>query len=463
MLSIRTRLVLLTMLSIAAIFGISGTAIYYFAKKNAIERFDQRLRVQAYSIMTATYQRRAERVEVHFTDRFLHEFNSNQKRAFYQIWKHEGDVVKRSDSLGERNLPKRFGKEREPKYWDLVLPNELNGRAIGVRFEPRVRGNREEDYNEGFRLILVVATDVHEIETAMANLRNLLLIGGIATLVLSPLFVLFSLSRGLGPLKGLAGRMGKVDATSLDTPIDVAKLPAELKPIADQLNDLLSRLNKSFERERQFSADVSHELRTPIAAMLNIAEVGVKWRDGESRQDYEAIRDIAEEMQHTVTQLMDLSRVDSGEMELHLEPVSLAELIEQIWSRHKPLAKERNLQVTLGRLDGVVWQTDRLLFERVVDNLIENAVFYATEGGEVEIRLAEDQEALIFKNSSVGLVEEDLDKLFHRFWRKDSSRSSTLHRGLGLSVAAAFARCIEMKLEPALEDSSFQMHLARRL
>ena len=256
MLSIRARLVLLTMLSITALFGISGTAIYYYERKNAMERFDQRLRVQAYSIMTATYQRREERVEVHFTDRFLPEFNSNQKQAFYQIWKNGDEVVKRSDSLGERDLPKRFGREREPKYWDLVLPNELNGRAIGVRYEPRVRGNRQQDYNEGFRLILVVATDTHEIESSLANLRNLLLVGGIATLALSPLFVLISLSRGLGPLRGLAGRMGKVDASSLGTHFEEKKLPEELKPIARQLNELFLRLNKSFERERQFSRNI---------------------------------------------------------------------------------------------------------------------------------------------------------------------------------------------------------------
>ncbi len=462
MLSIRARLVLLTMFSIAAIFGISGTAIYYYERKSAMERFDQRLRVQAYSIMTATYQRREERVEVHFTDRFLHEFNSNQKRAFYQIWKNDDEVVKRSESLGERDLPKRFGKEREPRYWDMVLPNELNGRAIGVRFEPRVRGNREQDYNKGFRLILVVATDIHEIETSMANLRNLLLIGGIATLALSPLFVLFALNRGLVPLSGLAGRMGKVDARSLGTHFEESRLPAELKPIANQLNDLFSRLNQSFERERQFSADVSHELRTPIAAMLNIAEVGMKWREGESKQDYEAIRNIAEEMQQTVTQLMDLSRVDSGEIELNVESVSLGEVVEQIWKRHQAMAVERGLQVDLGEFDGVVWDVDRSMFERIVDNLIENAVFYATEGGQIEVGVSEDQSSLMVSNSCEDLVDEDLEKLFHRFWRKDSSRSSSMHRGLGLSEGSAYAQCIGMRLEASLVDGNFQMRLAPR-
>lgn len=462
MLSIRARLVLLTMLSITAIFGISGTAIYYYERKNAIERFDQRLRVQAYSIMTATYQRREERVEVHFTDRFLPEFNSNQKQAFYQIWKNGDEVVKRSDSLGERNLPKRFGKEREPKYWDLVLPNELNGRAIGVRYEPRVRGNRQQDYNEGFRLILVVATDIHEIEKSLANLRNLLLVGGIATLALSPVFVLISLNRGLGPLRGLAGRMGKVDASSLATHFDENQLPEELKPIARQLNDLFLRLNKSFERERQFSADVSHELRTPIAAMLNIAEVGAKWREGESKQDYEAIQTIAEEMQHTVTQLMDLSRVDSGEVELNLESVLVDEVVQQVFERHKSTARERKIEVNIGDFGSETWEVDRLMFERIIDNLVENAAFYSTEGGVVEIALCEEGSSLSFRNSSEGLVEEDLDKLFHRFWRKDSSRSSSLHRGLGLSVAAAFAECLGMRLIPTIhEDGFFEMRLRR--
>lgn len=460
MLSIRARLVLLTMLSITAIFGISGTAIYYFEHKSAMERFDQRLRVQAYSIMTATYQRREERVEVHFTDRFLHEFNSNQKRAFYQIWKNDDEVVKRSESLGERDLPKRFGKEREPRYWDMVLPNDLNGRAIGVRFEPHVRGNREQDYNKGFRLILVVATDIHEIETSMANLRNLLVIGGIATLALSPLFVLFALNRGLAPLSGLAGRMGKVDARSLGTHFEEGRLPVELKPIANQLNDLFSRLNQSFERERQFSADVSHELRTPIAAMLNIAEVGMKWGEGESKQDYEAIRHIAEEMQQTVTQLMDLSRVDSGEVELNVESVSLGEIVEQIWGRHQSMAVERGLQVDLGSFEGVIWDVDRSMFERIIDNLIENAVSYTTEGGRIEVGVSEDQSALIVSNSCEDLEDQDLEKLFHRFWRKDSSRSSSMHRGLGLSVGSAYAQCMGMKLEASLVDGNFQMRLA---
>lgn len=462
--SLKARLVLLTMLSIAAIFGISGTAIYYFERNNLIERFDQKLRIQAYSIMTATYQKADRKVEVHFTDRFLHEFNSNQKRAFYQLWINDGEVVKRSDSLGDRDLPRQFGKEREPEYWNLVLPNGLSGRAIGVRFEPRVRGNREGDYNTDFDLILVVASDVREIHSELVGLRNLLLLGGVATLVLSPIFVFIVLSRGLAPLQELAGRMGKVDARSLETQFEVTRLPDELKPIARQLNELFGRLRESFERERRFSADVAHELRTPIAAMLNIAEVGLKWKAGESKEDYEAMRSIASEMHETVIELMDLSRADSGELELSLEPVVLEEVVLEKWKRHKELAAQRKLQVTIGDFKATEWEVDRSYFERIVENLLENAATYATEGGEIAISLSDDGSALLIENSCAGLSKDDLNHIFDRFWRKDSARSSSIHRGLGLAVVSAFAHSLGIRLVARLKDPDiFEMRLVRPL
>ena len=417
-----------------------------------LERFDQRLRVQAYSIMTSTYQRRDEKVEVLFTNRFLREFSGNQRRAFYQIWKNDAELVKRSASLGESDLPIQYGKERQPKYWDLELPNGLKGRAIGIRYEPRVRGSRETDYNEGFKVTLVVATDVNEIETTLAGLRNLLLFGGIATLVVSPVFVLIVLGSGLSPLKELAGRMGKVDADSLETHFDEGKLPIELRPIAGQLNNLFNRLQKSFERERQFSADVSHELRTPIATLLNIAEVGLKWKEGESKKDYEAMRAISLEMQQTVNQLLDLSRADSGHIDLHLEPLAIEEVVSSIWSRHKDEGSRRKLTTKLSGLDDVVWVVDRTLFEHIVDNLINNAVSYAPEGGEIQIEVLDGGSRLVFRNVSIELEQLDMEKLFDRFWRKDSARSMDEHRGLGLAVVAVFAEKMQLQLEPRLTD-----------
>jgi signal transduction histidine kinase len=279
---------------------------------------------------------------------------------------------------------------------------------------------------------------------------------------LSPVFVLFALFSGLRPLRELAGRMGTVDAGSLKTHFDEGGLPVELSPIAKQLNELFNRLGKSFERERQFSADVSHELRTPIAAMLNIAEVGLKWKEGESKQDYESMRNIGKEMQSTVTQLMDLSRADSGQFELNLEPISVWEVVQEKWSRHESMAKERKLNVSIGAFQGILWELDRLMFDRIVDNLIENAVYYSTEGSVIDIRISENQSSLVICNSCEGLEASDMDNLFHRFWRKDTARSSSMHRGLGLSVASAFANRLGLRLEARLEKTDFlEIHLIR--
>lgn len=440
------------MLSIAVIFGISGVGIYYFAHKDLMQGYDRRLQLQAYSIMTSTYQKEDANVEVYFAGRFLEEFSGHQRRTFYQIWKGEDKVVKRSESLGDADLPQKYGKERKPKYWNLELPNGLEGRAIGIRYEPQVRGNRAADYNEGFKLTLVVAADLDEVHSSLIQLRDLLLLGAAGTLVLSPVFVLVVLSRGLAPLRSLAGRMGNVDVETLETHFDLSELPSELKPIASQLNELFSRLKKSFERERQFSSDVSHELRTPITTLLNIAEVGIKWKHGESRSDYEAIRDISEEMQRTVAQLLDLSRADSGHIDLHIEALSLDEVVTQIWNRHSNQANEKRIESELADLSGVVWSVDRTLFERMVDNLIQNAVAYTPIGGSFTIKPDEGGSRLIFRNTCSDLKAADMDKLFDRFWRKDSARSSTEHRGLGLSVVAAFAEQQGIRLKARLED-----------
>jgi signal transduction histidine kinase len=196
--------------------------------------------------------------------------------------------------------------------------------------------------------------------------------------------------------------------------------------------------------------------------MLNIAEVGIKWKEEASKQDYEAIRAIGEEMQHTVSQLMDLSRADSGELELLIEPVSIGEVVHSIWNRHKAKAVERNLNVSLADFEGILWNLDRSLFERVVDNLIENAVYYSTDGGDIELSMSSEQTSLIIRNHCSGLKESDLDKLFHRFWRNDSARSSSMHSGLGLSVAAAFSQLLGLRLEASLESGDvFEIRLTQ--
>jgi len=462
MFSIKARLAFLTMFSFASLLGVSGFSIFYFARENMMERLDQKLRIQAYSIMTATYQREDRRVEVHFTDRFLHEFDGNQRKAFYQIWRDDESIVKRSDSLLSENLPVRYGKEHEPDYWSLTLPNGLPGRAIGVRYSPRVRGNRRGDYNPEFELILVVATDLQDVEESLAGLRNLLLITGLLTGLCTPLLIIFALGRGLRPLKGLANKMDTVDERSLETRFEVESLPEELQPIANQLNSLMQRLGNSFDRERRFSADVAHELRTPIAALRNISEVGLKWDVDDPKKDYQAVNSISMQMERTVLQLLDLSRCDNDQLETEIEQVDLKDLVDDSWILHKTVAESRQVAIEFRGLENLVWKVDRRLMGRVIDNLLENAASYTNEGSTIEVAANEEKDTLSITNSCDDLKETDLEKMFDRFWRSDAARSSELHSGLGLSIAKAFSSKLGLRIETAItDDNLFTIRLVK--
>ncbi len=449
--TIRARLALALVVCFALLLTTGGLVIFYAARDNLMDRFDQKLRVQAFSIMTATYQKADRRVEVHFTDRFLREFDDDVREAFFQLWIKDGKVVRRSDSLNDLgDLPREYGKVRRPVYWNLELPTGVTGRAIGVLYEPRARDRREE--NDDFRLILVVASELGEVTQALADLRSALLLVGLITLVVTPFLVSFALKRGLGPLRSLASKASTMNADTLTRRFPQENLPGELMPIARQLNALMSRLESAFEQERRFSADVAHELRTPISELRNLAEVSLKWGDQASSKEIETSLEIALQMERIVNQLLDVARCENEQISITREQFNLKELIMENWAHFQEAAARRGLVSEIEIPEDLEIETDRDRLAGVVGNLIENAVSYSPSKGRIEIRFNQETGTLSFSNPCEDLAAEDVEKLFLRFWRKDAARSDEGHSGLGLSVAKAFATVLDLKLDARLSD-----------
>ena len=450
--TIRARLALALVICFALLLTAGGLVIFYAARDNLIDRFDQELRVQAFSIMTATYQKPNRRVEIHFTDRFLREFDDDVRGAFFQLWVKDGDVVKRSDSLEGLDLPRQYGKVRMPVYWNLELPTGEEGRAIGVLYEPRSRDRREE--NDNFRLILVVASEFKEVTQSLADLRQALLLVGLITLGVTPFLVFFALKRGLGPLRSLADKASTMNADTLTLRFPQEKLPGELMPIVRQLNALMSRLEDSFEQERRFSADVAHELRTPISELRNLAEVSLKWGDSSQTKEIETSLEIALQMERIVTQLLDVARCENDQISITSERFNLRDLVVENWGHFVELADRRRIQSNIKIDEDFEIETDRDRLAGVLGNLIENAVTYSPEESQIDIGLNAETGLLSFSNSSSDLEAEDVEKLFQRFWRKDPARSDEGHSGLGLAVAKAFAKVLGLKLEAKLDEGN---------
>ena len=216
----------------------------------------------------------------------------------------------------------------------------------------------------------------------------------------------------------------------------------ELNRLGDVMNEMLARLQASFESERRFSSDVSHELRTPIAVIRSQCEFALSGQAGEEEQKeaFEAVLKQSERMHSIVSQLLLLSRVENGTFEPVREPVEFYVLCETVCEELAAAAAER--QVTLEwKTENITVTGDETLLIRMVNNLVLNAVRYNHPGGSAEVLLDKKEKyaVLTVKDTGIGMKKEELGQIFNRFYRADHSRSSE-GTGLGLSMAEWIAR-----------------------
>ena len=216
----------------------------------------------------------------------------------------------------------------------------------------------------------------------------------------------------------------------------------ELNQLGDTMNEMLVRLQASFEAERQFSSDVSHELRTPIAVIRSQCEFALSGQAGEEekREAFEAVLKQSERMNSIVSQLLLLSRAENGKFVPEREPVELNVLCETVCEELEAMAAERQVKLA--------WNTEELqitgdetLLIRMVNNLVSNAIRYNRPGGSAEVSLRKRGKyaVLTVRDTGIGIRREDLGQIFNRLYRADRSRSSE-GTGLGLSMAAWIAR-----------------------
>jgi signal transduction histidine kinase len=204
---------------------------------------------------------------------------------------------------------------------------------------------------------------------------------------------------------------------------------------------MLARIESSFLRVTQFTADASHELRTPISLIRTEAEIALRKSRGDAEYR-EALRHIlleAEKTSSLVEELLTLARADSGRENLHLTFLDLRSLIAETASEWRQLVESRNLQFTQAIADcELPVLVDRRAMQRLLAILLDNAVKYTPPPGIVELLLeARDEKAVItVRDSGIGIATEDQTRIFERFYRVDKARSRELGgAGIGLAIA----------------------------
>jgi signal transduction histidine kinase len=297
------------------------------------------------------------------------------------------------------------------------------------------------------------------IDRHLAAMHRGIALMGIALPVVALILFYMALQRGLRPLRRLAVEVASVESSNLSHRFSSKAVPSELLPVIARLNELLERLDAAFHRERRFTANVAHELRTPIATLKVLTEVGrqeaaQRSNDPEWIAFFDDAFAVATQMERLVVNLLDLVRCESGVSEVSIAPVDLRSSIETAWKPFQPRAEARGIRSELTLGDGAVAPLDRTLLEAMLRNLFENAVAYTPEKGLIHCSLEKNGGDFIvtLANTSNGLTHEDLANLFEPFWRKEASRSDATHCGVGLSLVAAYARQLGVRLEAEISE-----------
>ena len=267
-------------------------------------------------------------------------------------------------------------------------------------------------------------------------------------LLLSPLLIIVASAggywlsgRALAPVDKMTRAAQDINSNNLAKRLDVPQSGDELQRLSETLNRMLGRLESSFDRITQFTADASHELRTPLALMRTTIEVSLRTSQtvGEYREAQQEVLSELEKTSSLVEKLMLLARADAGVETLQRAPVNLADCLHDACKDGQILAEAKQLKLAenIDAQDLFV-EGDSHALRRLFLILIDNAVKYTPPGRSVSVGLRQSNGSAVseFRDTGIGISAEDLPHIFDRFYRADKARSREFGGvGLGLSIA----------------------------
>ena len=223
----------------------------------------------------------------------------------------------------------------------------------------------------------------------------------------------------------------------------------ETKLLSAAYNQMRHRLQAQEESRQEFVSNVSHELKTPMTSMKVLSDSLVQQAQmGEVPNELyqEFMKDIGEEIDREnkiITDLLNLVKMDRRSNDLHIEDTNINDLIGLILKRLRPIAAKRGIEIALESYKPIIAQVDQTKFTLAISNLVENAIKYNKENGWIHVSLNVDNTYFFVKveDSGIGIPQEDLDRIFERFYRVDKSHSREIGgTGLGLAITNSAVR-----------------------
>ncbi len=292
--------------------------------------------------------------------------------------------------------------------------------------------------------LIQVGVSLDHVNRELARLTLIMILAGLLLVAFASIGGSLIIRRALSPVQSVVYTARRITADDLTLRIDAKNRKDEIGELVATFNDMIARLDKSVQKIRQFSGDVSHELRTPLTIIRGEIEVILrKERSGEEyRTTLESALEESHHMEKIIDDLLFLSRMETAAKLNFNQDVALDEVLSRVLDSRGAAARQKGLAFTIGHALPLRVRGDRTLLERLVTNLVDNAIRYTPAGGRIEMALAKEDAASVLevRDTGIGIPAESIPFIFDRFYVVDPSRSKEIGgSGLGLSIVKSVA------------------------
>lgn len=421
--SITSQLVIYFTLAAALLLTCGLGVLYLIFVRHAIEE-DKAVLADKISVLRADLNRTGDLQRLTDELKILHE--GDRAAYWVRLINQAGSIVAETPGMSEL-LPPRIFPQPSVQQLSVAMPDyRARGKLFSIAASVENIG--------GQRLLIQVAQDRSGDERFMKEFATILVIVLCFGILASIAIALSATRKGLRPITEMARSLKRIEPKRLHERIPPTGWPRELQPLAVAFDEMLDRLEDSFTRLSQFSGDLAHELRTPIANIRGEGEVALtRIRTPEEYRDViESSVGECEKLTAIVDNLLFLARADAAEEHIQRTTFNGKEAVEKIAEFYELIAEEHHVTIVCSG-EGDVW-ADPMLFGRAVSNLVQNALRFTPAGGSIRISFTvrPEQAEVSVKDTGCGIAPEHLPRIFDRFYRVDSSRSS---QGTGLGLA----------------------------
>ncbi len=423
--SLASRLTALYTLLFAVLALIVFGIINYNLKSNLLERIDEKFYSDGREF-TEIYQQGG--LDALHQEILLEELSEGSDEMFIRIYSPELDIVDASNTEKWSDLPAKPGlldNLTAPKFETLTLPARSS--RARIFYQP---------LGDGYLLQTGMVLD--DDEQLLASFDRVFLFAFTTMILVGTVIGFYISRRALAGVQQVRETADQISRGDLSQQITFDAQTVEINDLISSINRMQSRIGTLIKELRDVTNNIAHDLRSPVTRMRGLAEITLSGEQTleEYRNMSGAVIEECDSLVGMINTMLEIAETDARVKPLQTEPVDLVDILRDVAELYSPVAEDKGIDVSLRITDTpLLVDADRSRLQRVIANLLDNALKFTPAGGRValEARKTDNSVQILISDSGIGIDKDDLPRVWERFYRADSSRS-TPGTGLGLSL-----------------------------